>query len=198
MTTEIRDARRCRPTADLGKLQLEAPVTFSGRVEAACRSRRRPCSHAVDRRADPHHATVAVPGWPRAPPRRPVEGRRPARHRFVLDPRPAHARPAIRRTPSPSIPKAAATSRPRTAARTQRSWCRPSGIELVADGNIEHQTYTLGHATPCTITGTLKDGLGASLDEVSRRRARPLGRERGARPRCRRSHYSTDGTLLAR
>lgn len=147
---------------NLGDLQLEAPVTFSGRVEAYCTGANcSTASIAAEVRLTrpsrfPGGPTLRLSAQSKAGVARGSDSftiRIPRTHdgdapwTVTIDPSGGGDRPAVNGTTEPAelVP--------------------PKRIELVATGNLEHQTYTLGGATNATISGVLKDSLGSYLTE---------------------------------
>lgn len=150
------------PDGQLEDLQLEAPVTFSGRVEAFCGgSNCTTASIAAEIRLTrpsrfPGGPTLRLSAQSKAGVARGSDSfsiQIPRTHdgdkpwTVTIDPSGGGDRPAGNGSTEPAelVP--------------------PKRIELVATGNLEHQTYTLGGGTNATISGVLKDSLGSYLTD---------------------------------
>lgn len=176
---------------NIGALVLESPVTFSGRVEAACTMPQTMCSTmsiaAQIRITRPSRfpggpalrlVTTSKGGVARGTDsfsiRLPRTGPNDPPYTVTIDPEGGGAMPPTHggKDPAQLVP--------------------PKRISLVADDNIEHQTYTLGTNT-VQITGTLRDGLNSPLTHY---RVVALGRwdATSAPVKVSTVHYSTDGS----
>lgn len=146
----------------VGELQLEAPVTFSGRVEAYCGGSN--CSTnsiaAEIRLTRPSR----FPGGPtlRLSAQSKAGVARGSDSFTILIPRTHDGDEPWTVTIDPS----GGGDRPAGNGSTEPAeLVPPKRIELVATGNLEHQTYTLGGAANATISGVLKDSLGSYLTD---------------------------------
>ena len=146
----------------LGDLQLDAPVTFSGRVEMYCAGAN--CS--TNSIAAEVRLTRAsrFPGGPTlrlsAPSKAGIA--RGMDSFSILIPRTHDGDPPWTVTIDPNgggdQPSANGTTEPAELVPPKR-------IELRATNNLEHQTYTLGGTSNPIISGTLKDSLGNYLTD---------------------------------
>lgn len=146
----------------LGDLQLDAPVTFSGRVEMYCAGTN--CSTnsigAEVRLTRPSR----FPGGPTlrlsAPSKAGIA--RGMDSFSILIPRTHDGDPPWTVTIDPNgggdLPAMNGSTEPAELAPPKR-------IELRATNNLEHQTYTLGGTANAIISGTLKDALGSYLTD---------------------------------
>jgi hypothetical protein len=146
----------------LGDLQLDAPVTFSGRVEMYCAGAN--CSTnsiaAEVRLTRPSR----FPGGPTLRLSAPSKAGVPrGMDSFsILIPRTHDGDPAWTVTIDPN----GGGDQPATNGSTEPAeLVPPKRIELRATNNLEHQTYTLGGTTNAIISGTLKDSLGNYLTD---------------------------------
>jgi len=179
------------PNGDLGDLVLETPVTFSGRVEAACPGNQQTCS------------TLSIGAQIRIT--RPSRFRGGPALRLVVLSKPNLPRgtdsfsielPPTHPDEPPYLvtidPQGGSDMPPTHGGKDPAQLVPPARLALVAETDVEHKTYTLGTgAVP--ITGTLKDGFGSAL---TRYRVAALGRwdTSSALVEVSSVHYSTDGT----
>ncbi|HEY5921965.1 MAG TPA: hypothetical protein VIV11_09865, partial [Kofleriaceae bacterium] len=176
---------------DLGPLALEAPITFSGRVEASCGTMQMNCS------------TMSIGGQVRITRPSRIPGG-PALRLVAIsksdvprgtDSFSIHLPPMHPGDPPYTItidPEGGGDMPPTHGSKDPAQIVPPKRFVLDETSAFEHQTYTLG-TNPVTISGALKDGLGATLTKY---RVAALGRwDANAAPTEVSSvHYSTDGT----
>jgi hypothetical protein len=176
----------------LGEIQLEAPVTISGRVEALCAAGNPTCSTLSVGAQIRFTRPSRIPGVPAI--------------RFSVQSKPDLARGSdsfsvrIPRTLPGDEPWTVLTDpdgggdTPATDGGTDPAeLVPPRRLSLYATQNIEHQTYTLGDPDPVVITGTLRDAFSNSLTKY---RVVALGRWGGdtAATEVSTVHFSTNGT----
>lgn len=176
---------------NLGLLTLESPVTFSGRIEAACTMTQMTCSTMSIAAQIRITRPSRFPGGPALrlvatskggvargtdsfSIRLPRTGPNDPPYTVTIDPEGGGAMP------------------PTHGAKDPAQLVPPKRLTLIADGNIEHQTYTLGTNT-VQITGALRDVLNTPLTHY---RVVALGRwdTMSAPVEVSTVHYSTDGT----
>jgi hypothetical protein len=173
------------------KLQLEAPVTFSGRVEAACPPPQQNCSTmsigAQVRITRPSRfpggpglrlVALAKSGVPRGT------------DSFTIHlPRTHAGDPPYTVTIDP---EGGGDLPPTNGGKDPAQLVPPKRLQLTAETDVEHQTYTLG-TNAVQISGALKDGLGNPLTKY---RVVALGHwdATAAPTEVSSVHYSTDGT----
>lgn len=174
---------------DLGDLALEAPVTFSGRIEAACLGQT-PCTTdsigAQIRITRPSRfsggpalrlVAVSKAGVPRGTDSFsiPIPRTHPGDAPYVVT----------------IDPEGGGDLPPTHGGKDPAQIVPPKRIVVVADGDLSHQTYTLGSSAQ--ISGVIKDGLGTYLTKY---RVVALGRweTNGATTEVSSVAYSTDGT----
>jgi hypothetical protein len=189
ITTEI-PLLELPANGDLGLLELEAPVTFSGRVEAACNGQMT-CSTASIGAQIRIMRPSRLPGGPalRLIALSKAGVPRGTDSFSIRIPRTHPGDPPYVVTIDP---EGGGDLPPTHGGKDPAQLVPPERFELVADTSIEHQTFTLGtDAVP--ISGALKDGLGNVLTKY---RVVALGRwDRMSAPTEVSSvHYSTDGT----
>ena len=176
---------------DFGKLQLEAPVTFSGRVEAFCGTAQMNCSTNSIGGQVRITRPSRIPGGPAL---RLVATSKSGVPRGT-DSFTIHLPPMHPGDPAYTVtidPEGGGDVPPSHGGKDPAQLVPPKRITLDANTPLEHQTYTLG-ANPATISGVLKDGLGATLTKY---RVVALGRWDANQAPIEVSsvHYSTDGT----
>jgi len=177
---------------NLHELVLEAPIIFSGRIEANCAVVQMNCSTmsigAQLRITRPSRipggpalrlVALAKSGVPRGtdsfsihlPPMHPGD----LPYTVTIDPDGGGELP------------------PSHGGKDPAQLVPPKRIQLTSETVTEHQTYTLGSANIATISGVLKDGLGATLTKY---RVVALGHwdPTQAPSEVSTVHYSTDGT----
>lgn len=176
----------------LGELQLETPVTISGRVEAYCAGSAMTCSQlsigAQVRLTRPSR----IPGAPVL--------------RFSVQSKPDLPRGTdsfVIRVPrtlpndepwTVTIDPEGGGDAPAADGGTDPAeLVPPRRLSIYATDDLEHQTYTLGQATPYVITGSLRDAFQNTLTKY---RVVALGRWEGetATTEVSTVDYSTDGT----
>lgn len=174
---------------DLGELALEAPVTFSGRIEAAC-SGQTTCS------TDSLGAQIRITRpsrFPGGPALRllalSTSGVPRGTDSFTIQiPRTHPGDPPYVVTIDP---EGGGDLPPTHGGKDPAQIVPPKRLVLVADGDLSHQTYALGSSA--TISGLIKDAFGNYL---SKYRVVALGRwdAMAAPTEVSSVHYSTDGT----
>ncbi len=189
ITTELPMLALARD-GDLGPLMLEAPVMFSGRVEVSCTAQQTPCSMSSIGASVRITRPSRIPGGPTL--------------RLVAVSKAGVARgtdsfsialPAMHPGDPPYTvtidPEGGADEPPTHGGKDPAQLVPPQRFQLTSESAFEHQTYLLGTST--TITGVLKDGLGAAL---TKDRVAALGRwdTSAALTEVSSVHYSTDGT----
>jgi hypothetical protein len=176
---------------DLGDLKLEAPVTFSGRVEAFCTAQQMTCS------------TMSIGAQVRITRPSRIPGG-PALRLIALSksgiPRGTDSfsihLPAMHTGDPPYTvtidPEGGGDMPPTHGGKDPAQVVPPKHFQLDSESALEHQTYTLG-TNAVTISGVLKDGLGAALTKY---RVVALGRwdSMSAPTEVSSVHYSADGT----
>lgn len=146
----------------LGDLQLDAPVTFSGRVEAYCAGAN--CSTASIAAEVRLTRPSRFPGGPtlRLSASSKAGIARGMDSFTILIPRTHDGDPAWTVTIDPS----GGGEQPASNGTTDPAeLVPPKRIELRATNNLEHQTYTLGGTSNVVISGVLKDSLGNYLTD---------------------------------
>lgn len=176
---------------NLWKLELEAPVTFSGRIEAACTTQQMPCSTLSVGAQIRITRPSRFPGGPalRLVALAKADIPRGTDSFSIRIPRTRPGDPPYVITIDP---EGGGDLPPTHGGKDPAQRVPPRRFELVAAGDSEHQTYTLG-TSATTISGVLKDGLGANLTKY---RVVALGRwdVAGSPTEVSSVHYSTDGT----
>jgi hypothetical protein len=176
---------------NLGELALEAPITFSGRVEAYCGAAQTNCSTTSIGAQVRITRPSRIPGGP-------------ALRLIALSksgvPRGTDSfsisLPAMHAGDPPYTvtidPEGGGEMPPTHGGKDPAQVVPPKHFQLTSASALEHQTYTLG-ANTVTIAGVLKDGLGAMLTKY---RVVALGRWEltSAPTEVSSVHYSTDGT----
>ena len=146
---------------DLGPLTLETPVTFSGRVEAACSTSQTTCSTM----SIAAQVRITRPSrFPGGPALRLValskSGMPRGTDSFTIEiPRTHPGDPPYRITIDP---EGGSDTPPTHGGKDPAQLVPPRRLALAAETDIEHQTYALG-SNAVQISGTLKDGLGTAL-----------------------------------
>jgi hypothetical protein len=176
---------------NLGELTLEAPVTFSGRVEAACPPPQQSCATA----SIAAQIRITRPSrFPGGPALRLIAlskaGIARGSDSFTIElPRTHPGDPPYTVTIDP---EGGSDTPPTHGGKDPAQLVPPTRIAVTAETNIEHKTYTLG-TNAVAITGMLRDGLGTALTKY---RVVALGRWDAAAAATEVSsvHYSTDGT----
>ena len=176
---------------NLGALELETPVTISGRVEAACGPIQMNCSTS----SIAARIRITRPSrFPGGPTLRFLalskSGVPRGTDSFTIRvPRTGPDDPPYTVTIDP---EGGGDAPPPHGGKDPAQLVPPKRFELAAAESIEHQTYTLG-TNAVQISGTLKDSLGASLTKY---RVVAVGRWQGSSNTAELSsvHYSTDGT----
>lgn len=189
ITTELPMLELTRD-GNLGPLTLEAPVTFSGRVELSCTTQQTPCSTMSVGASIRITRPSRIPGGPAL--------------RLVAVSKAGIARgtdsfsislPAMHPGDPPYTvtidPEGGSDTPPTHGGKDPAQLAPPQRLQLTSGSAFEHQTYLLGSTT--TITGVLKDGLGAALTKY---RVAAIGRwdMTSALTEVSSVHYSTDGT----
>jgi hypothetical protein len=179
------------PNGDLGALTLEAPVTFSGRVEAYCGTSQTTCSTMSIGAQVRISRPSRIPGGPAL--------------RLIAQSKSGVPRgtdsfsislPAMHAGDPPYTvtidPEGGGDMPPTHGGKDPAQLVPPKHFQLSTESALEHQTYILG-ANAVQITGMLKDGLGAALTKY---RVVALGRweSTAAQTEVSSVHYSTDGT----
>ncbi|HEY5952209.1 MAG TPA: hypothetical protein VIV40_42215 [Kofleriaceae bacterium] len=176
---------------DLGALQLEAPVTFSGRVEVACTMSQTTCSTLSIGAQIRITRPSRFPGGPalRLVAISKADIPRGTDSFSIHLPRMHPGDPPYTVTIDP---EGGGDLPPTHGGKDPAQVVPPKRIELAADSLLEHQTYTLG-VNAVQITGVIKDGLGSYLTQY---RVAALGRwdMTSALSEVSSVHYSTDGT----
>lgn len=179
------------PDGNLGPLTLEAPVTFSGRVEAACTTQQTTCSTM----SIGAQIRITRPSrFPGGPALRLVATSKSDVARgtdsFTIElPRTHPGDPPYTVTIDPD---GGGDLPPTHGGEDPAQLVPPTRFTLVADADVAHKTYTLG-TNAVQITGALKDGLGSALTKY---RVVALGRwdAMSAPVEVSSVDYSTDGT----
>jgi hypothetical protein len=177
---------------DFGPIQLEAPITFSGRVEVACTgSMPNNCSTLSIGAQVRITRPSRIPGGPAL--------------RFVAisksglargaDSFSIHLPPMHPGDPPYTVtidPEGGGDAPPTHGGKDPAQVVPPKRFELTTSSALEHQTYALGN-TAATLSGALKDSLGAPLTKY---RVVALGRwdATSAPSEVSSVHYSTDGS----
>jgi hypothetical protein len=176
---------------NLGPLTLESPVTFSGRVEAACSANQTTCSTMSIAAQIRITRPSRFPGGPTL--------------RLSTLSKPSVARgtdsftirlPRTHAGEPPYIvtidPDGGGEAPPTHGGKDPAQLVPPTQFAIAIEGNVEHQTYTLG-VNGAVLTGTLKDGLGSPL---TKHRVAAIGKFATSSTPTEVSsvHYSTDGT----
>ncbi len=146
----------------LGDLQLEVPVTISGRVEAYCSTNATSCNTASVGAEVRFTRPARFPGGPAL--------------RFTTQSKPGVQRgadsfsirvPRTREGDPPWTvtidPDGGGGEPPADGGNDPAELVPPRHLAIYAADNLEHQTYVLGSADAPVITGALKDALGQSL-----------------------------------
>lgn len=144
----------------IGELQLDAPVTFSGRVETYCAGTN--CSTSSIAAEVRLTRPSRFPGGPtlRLSAQSKTGIPRGTDSFSILIPRTHDGDPPWTVTIDPS----GGGEQPASNGSTEPAeLVPPKRIELRATSNLEHQTYTLGGTSNAIISGTLKDALGNYL-----------------------------------
>ncbi len=179
------------PDGNLGPLALEAPVTFSGRVEAACTSQQTTCSTMSIGAQIRITRPSRVPGGPAL---RLITSSKSGVARgtdsFTIElPRTHPGDPPYTVTIDP---EGGGDMPPTHGGDDAAQLVPPTRFTLAADIDVAHKTYTLG-ANAVQLSGTLKDGFGSALTKY---RIVALGRwdAMSAPVEVSSVDYSTDGT----
>ena len=176
---------------DLEDMQLETPVTFSGRVEAVCPTTMTNCPTT----SIGAQVRITRPSrFAGGPPLRLIalseaDVPRGTDSFSITLPRSLPDDPPYTITIDP---EGGGEVPPTHGGKDPAQLVPPNRIEMWIETNVEHQTYLLGQST-VQISGVLKDGLGSPL---SKYRVAALGRWdlKSAPTEVSSVHYSTDGT----
>jgi hypothetical protein len=146
----------------LGDLQLETPVTISGRVEAYCSSSQPACSTLSVAAQVRVTRPSRFPGGPtlRFSTQSKADVPRGS-DSFVL--RVPRTRPGDEPWSVTIDPEGGSDEPPAHGGTDPAEVVPPKRFTLHAADNVEHQTYTLGSPDAAVITGTLKDAIGQPL-----------------------------------
>jgi hypothetical protein len=146
----------------LGELQLESPVTISGRVEAYCSAANTACSTTSIAAQIRLSRPSRFPGGPtvRFSTQSAPDVLRGTDSFTIRVPRTMDGDPPWTVTIDPDgggeVP-------PADGGQEPAELIPPRHLSLVASDDLEHQTYILGSADAPVITGSLKDTLGQAL-----------------------------------
>jgi hypothetical protein len=190
ITTEI-PVLELPADGNLGPLTLAAPVTFSGRVEAACTANQTACSTMSIAAQVRITRPSRFPGGPalRLSTLSKAGVARGTDSFTIRLPRTHPGEPPYVVTIDP---EGGGDLPPNHGGKDPAQLVPPRQFSITIDGNIAHQTHTLG-TNASLLTGTLKDGLGSPLTKY---RVVALGRFATSSTLTEVSsvHYSTDGT----